>query len=43
MPVVGSELVGLVPMAALMDAAVYYLGIEEFTSAQVIEERLLEE
>jgi len=40
--VVGSEVIGLVPMAALIDAAVYYLGIENFSLEQVLEARLLE-
>ncbi|HIJ55702.1 MAG TPA: glutamate formimidoyltransferase [Deltaproteobacteria bacterium] len=40
--VVGSEVIGLVPMAALIDAAVYYLGIEKFSMEQVLEARLLE-
>ena len=41
-PVVGSEIVGLVPMAALVDTAAYYLGLEGFDQAQVIESHLLE-
>ncbi len=41
-PVVGSEIVGLVPMAALIDSAVYYMGIEDFSSDQILEARLLE-
>ena len=40
--VVGSEIVGLVPMAALIDSAVYYMGIEDFSSDQILEARLLE-
>lgn len=38
----GSEIVGLVPMAALMDTASYYLGLENFSQKQVIESRLME-
>lgn len=38
----GSEIVGLVPMAALVDSAAYYLGLEGFTPAQVIESHLME-
>ncbi|MFZ0132674.1 MAG: glutamate formimidoyltransferase, partial [Desulfobacterales bacterium] len=38
--VIGSEIVGLVPMAALVDAAAYYLGLENFTAEQVLETRL---
>lgn len=42
-PVVGSEIVGLTPMEALLDAAVYYLQIENFDmKKQVIESRILE-
>lgn len=41
-PVVGTEIVGLTPMAALMDAASYYLQIENFEFSQIIEARLLE-
>lgn len=42
-PVVGSEIIGLTPMDALIDAAVYYMQIEDFNKKQVIETRLLEE
>lgn len=38
--VVGSEVIGLVPMAALVDAAEYYLQIENFDMNQVLETRL---
>lgn len=40
--VVGSEIVGLVPMAALIDTAAYYLGLEDFSMAQVLEARMME-
>ncbi len=40
--VVGSEIVGLVPMAALIDTAAYYLGLEKFTMEQVLETRIWE-
>ena len=40
--VVGTEIVGLTPMAALMDVASYYLQIENFEFKQIIEARLLE-
>ncbi len=40
--VVGSEIIGLVPMEALMDTAVYYLGIENFSMEQVLEARIME-
>jgi glutamate formiminotransferase len=41
-PVVGSEIVGLVPMAALIDAAAYYLQLENFKMEQVLESRIYE-
>jgi len=40
--VAGSEIVGLVPMTALIDTAAYYLGLEDFTLSQILETRLLE-
>jgi glutamate formiminotransferase len=40
--VVDSEIVGLVPMAALIDTAVYYLGIENFSIAQVLETQIMD-
>ncbi len=40
--IVGSEIVGLVPMAALIDTAAYFLGLEEFTMEQVLETRIWE-
>ena len=40
--IVGSEIIGLVPMEALIDAAVYYLGVEDFTMEQVLEARIME-
>jgi len=39
-PVVGSEIVGLVPMEALIDTASYYLGLENFSMEQVLEYKL---
>ncbi|MBE6069197.1 MAG: glutamate formimidoyltransferase [Clostridium lundense] len=41
-PVVGSEVIGTVPMKALLDAAEYYLQIENFDINQILEKRLLE-
>jgi glutamate formiminotransferase len=40
--VVGSEIVGLVPQAALMQAAEYFLQLEDFQANQVLENRLAE-
>ncbi|HKF44997.1 MAG TPA: glutamate formimidoyltransferase [Thermoanaerobaculia bacterium] len=42
-PIVGSEIVGLTPAEALFMAADYYLRLENFSSGQVLEMRLLEE
>jgi glutamate formiminotransferase len=41
-PVVGSEIVGLVPMGALIDTAAYYLQLENFKTEQVLESRIYE-
>jgi len=38
-----SELIGLVPMEALLDAAGFYLQLDHFEQGQVLEQRLLEE
>ncbi|MBN2284966.1 MAG: glutamate formimidoyltransferase [Tissierellales bacterium] len=38
--VLGSEIVGLVPMQAFVDTAEYYLGLENFSINQVLETRL---
>lgn len=40
--IVGSELIGLAPMEALIDSAVYYLQIEDFSMDQVLEARIME-
>lgn len=40
--IVGSEIIGLTPMEALVDAAGYYMRIEDFNIKQVIEYRMLE-
>lgn len=40
--VVGSEIIGLVPMEALIDSAAYYLGLEDFSMEQVLEARIYE-
>ena len=39
-PVVGSEIVGLTPMDALVDAAEFYLKLENFNRDQILEKRL---
>lgn len=41
-PVVGSEVIGLVPMKALIDCAEYYLQIENFSMDQILEKRIME-
>ena len=40
--VVGSEVIGTVPMKALLMAAEYYLQIENFNLDEILEKRLLE-
>lgn len=39
-PVVGTEIVGLVPQKALLDVAAWYLQLESFQPQQVLENRL---
>lgn len=41
-PVVGSEVIGLVPMKALISCAEYYLQIENFSIDQVLEKKISE-
>ncbi|MBF6627516.1 MAG: glutamate formimidoyltransferase [Proteiniphilum sp.] len=41
-PVVGAEVIGLVPMEALAETAAYYLGLENFSMQQVLEAKLME-
>ncbi len=41
-PVVGSEIIGLVPMDALLDCVEYYLRLESFDRRQILERRLAE-
>lgn len=40
--VIGSEIIGLVPMAALIDCADYYLKIEDFSHSQILEKGIFE-
>ncbi len=40
--IVGSEIIGLLPMEALIDTAVYYLGVEDFSIEQILETRMME-
>lgn len=40
--VIGSEIIGLVPMAAMIDVADYYLRIENFDYSQILEKRMME-
>jgi glutamate formiminotransferase / 5-formyltetrahydrofolate cyclo-ligase len=41
-PVVGSEIVGLLPAEALIDAAEHFLRLERFDPTQVLERRIRE-
>jgi glutamate formiminotransferase len=38
--VIGSEIIGLVPLQAIADAVEYYLGLENFNISQVLETRI---
>lgn len=40
--IIGSEIVGLLPMQALIDTAEYYLGLENFSNDQVLENSIME-
>ncbi|MDR7870664.1 MAG: glutamate formimidoyltransferase [Tissierellaceae bacterium] len=40
--VVGSEIIGLIPMNALIDTAEYYLRLENFNTSQILEKRMVE-
>ncbi|MBP1919254.1 glutamate formimidoyltransferase [Youngiibacter multivorans] len=40
--VVGTEIVGLVPLKALSDSLEYYMGLENFSADQILETRLME-
>jgi glutamate formiminotransferase len=40
--IVGSEIVGFAPMEALVDTAVYYLGLEKFSTEQILEAKMME-
>ncbi len=41
-PVIGSEVIGLIPLDALMDVADYFLRLESFQSDQILERRIWE-
>jgi len=40
--IIGSEIVGFAPMEALADAVAYYLGLEKFSTEQILEARMME-
>ncbi len=40
--VIGTEVIGLVPQQALIDSAEYYMGIENFSTDQILENKLAE-
>lgn len=40
--VIGSEIIGLLPMAAMVDTADYYLKVENFDHNQILEKRMME-
>jgi len=41
--IIGSEIVGLIPMEAIVDVTRFYLQLEDFKYEQILEKRLLEE
>ncbi len=41
-PVIGSEIVGMVPMRSIVETFIWYLQIDEFDQTRVIESKLLE-
>lgn len=40
--VIGSEIIGLLPMGAMLDVADYYLKVENFDHNQILEKRMME-
>jgi len=40
--IIGSEIVGLVPMAAIVDSAAYYMGLEDFGVDKILEAKMIE-
>ncbi len=40
--VIGSEVIGLLPMEAMIQTAEYYLGVEDFSMNQVLEKRIMD-
>ncbi|MDR0865791.1 MAG: glutamate formimidoyltransferase [Candidatus Symbiothrix sp.] len=40
--IAGCELIGLVPLQAVVDTASYYLGLEDFSMKQILESHLME-
>jgi glutamate formiminotransferase len=40
--VAGCELIGLVPLQAVVDTTSYYLGLEGFSMKQILESHLME-
>jgi len=40
--VIGSEVIGLLPMEAMIGTAEYYLGVEDFSMDQILEKRMME-
>ena len=40
--IAGGELIGLMPLGALVDTAAYYLGLEDFDESRILESHLME-
>ncbi|HEY9754508.1 MAG TPA: hypothetical protein V6C97_05085, partial [Oculatellaceae cyanobacterium] len=40
--IIGTEVVGLVPLAAIVDSAVYYMRLEDFQINKILEVKMME-
>ncbi|MFN3284063.1 MAG: glutamate formiminotransferase, partial [Pseudothermotoga sp.] len=41
-PVVGTEIIGMVPMQAMLEVAQYYLQLDDFGINRIIENRVMD-
>ena len=40
--IAGGELIGLMPLGALVDTAAYYLGLDDFDQSRILESHMME-
>lgn len=40
--ILGSEIIGLIPIQALVNTCEYYLGLDDFDASRIIEYRLMD-